>query len=194
MARLDAANAGRPQAGQRPAQGVAGRPAHVGDDRTFRAGRLPEAAQLAARAQHIRRWTVPRNGYPMTREDYHAWRTGLYTFHANIAGELMRQAGYDDAMIERVKKRSGQARHQNQPGLAAAGGGQAGVRRSEMPGGDPSHLPHLGRDVESRPGFCPVRQNHPAGTPAAGDQQGNPPASPGPTPPRPSPNPPSPAG
>jgi len=66
-----------------------------------------EAAQLAVRAQHIQRWTVPRNTYPMTKEGYHAWRTGLYTFHANTAGELMRQAGYDDAMLERVKKAVG---------------------------------------------------------------------------------------
>jgi hypothetical protein len=66
-----------------------------------------EAAQLAVRAQHIQRWKVPRNTYPMTREGYHAWRTGLYTFQADIAGELMRQAGYDDAMIERVKKAVG---------------------------------------------------------------------------------------
>lgn len=66
-----------------------------------------EAAQLAVRAQHIRRWTVPRNTYPMTKEGYHAWRTGLYKFHADTAGELMRQAGYDEEMIERVKKAVG---------------------------------------------------------------------------------------
>jgi hypothetical protein len=66
-----------------------------------------EAAQLAVRAQHIRRWTVPRNSYPMTKEGYHAWRTGLYTFHADTAGELMREAGYDDAMIAQVKKAVG---------------------------------------------------------------------------------------
>jgi len=63
-----------------------------------------EAAQLAVRAQHIRRWTVPRNSYPMNKEGYHAWRSGLYTFHADTAGELLREAGYRDAMIERVKK------------------------------------------------------------------------------------------
>ncbi len=61
-----------------------------------------EVAQLAVRAQHIRRWTVPRNQYPMTRDGYLAWRTGLYKFHAQTAGELMRQAGYDEAMVERV--------------------------------------------------------------------------------------------
>jgi hypothetical protein len=66
-----------------------------------------EAAQLAVRAQHIRRWTVPRNTYPVTKEGYFAWRTGLYKFHADTAGELMRQAGYDDAMIDQVKKAVG---------------------------------------------------------------------------------------
>lgn len=62
-----------------------------------------EVAQLAVRAQHIRRWTVPRSSYAMTKEGYFAWRTGLYKFHAETAGELMRQAGYDDAMIDKVK-------------------------------------------------------------------------------------------
>ncbi|MGA7949953.1 MAG: DUF4202 domain-containing protein [Thiobacillaceae bacterium] len=66
-----------------------------------------EAAQLAVRAQHIRRWTVPRNSYPMTKDGYLAWRSGLYKFHADTAGELMREAGYDAAMIERVKKAVG---------------------------------------------------------------------------------------
>lgn len=64
----------------------------------------PEVVQLAVRAQHIKRWAVPRNTYPMTKEGYLAWRSGLYKFHADTAGELMRQAGYGDDMIERVKK------------------------------------------------------------------------------------------
>jgi hypothetical protein len=62
-----------------------------------------EVARLAVRAQHIQRWAVPRSNYPMTKEGYFAWRTGLYKFHADTAGELMRQAGYADAMIEQVK-------------------------------------------------------------------------------------------
>ncbi|MCF8177912.1 MAG: DUF4202 domain-containing protein [Sulfuritalea sp.] len=61
-----------------------------------------EAVQLAVRAQHIQRWTVPRSNYPMTKEGYYAWRTGLYKFHADTAGALMRQAGYEDDMIDRV--------------------------------------------------------------------------------------------
>ena len=62
-----------------------------------------EVAQLAVRAQHIQRWTVPRNSYPMNKEGYHAWRIGLYTFHADTAGALLQQAGYESALIELVK-------------------------------------------------------------------------------------------
>ena len=62
-----------------------------------------EVAQLAVRAQHIRRWTVPRGNYPLGKPGYFAWRTGLYRFHADTAGELMRQAGYDEATIAQVK-------------------------------------------------------------------------------------------
>ncbi len=61
-----------------------------------------EVAQLAVRAQHIQRWTVPRNSYPLNKEGYHAWRIGLYTFHAETAGALMQQAGYEAAMVESV--------------------------------------------------------------------------------------------
>lgn len=63
----------------------------------------PESVQLAVRAQHIQRWKVPRNSYPMDRNGYLQWRTGLYKFHADLAGELMQQAGYDAEMIDRVK-------------------------------------------------------------------------------------------
>ena len=63
----------------------------------------PEAVKLAVRAQHIQRWKVPRNSYPMDRQGYLQWRTGLYKFHAETAGRLMQEAGYDAAMIDRVK-------------------------------------------------------------------------------------------
>ena len=63
-----------------------------------------EAVRLACRAQHIQRWKTPRSDYPMTPEGYQAWRTGLYKFHADTAGKLMQDAGYDGETIERVKK------------------------------------------------------------------------------------------
>lgn len=62
-----------------------------------------EAVKLAVRAQHIERWKVPRSSYPMDRTGYLQWRTGLYKYHAETAGRLMKEAGYDDEMIARVQ-------------------------------------------------------------------------------------------
>ena len=62
-----------------------------------------EAVKLAVRAQHIQRWQVPRSNYPMDKPGYMLWRTGLYKFHAETAGTLMQQVGYDEEMIARVK-------------------------------------------------------------------------------------------
>jgi Domain of unknown function (DUF4202) len=63
-----------------------------------------EAVKLAVRAQHIQRWKIPRSSYPMDKQGYLQWRTGLYKFHADMAGEIMKKAGYDDEMIGRVRK------------------------------------------------------------------------------------------
>jgi hypothetical protein len=67
----------------------------------------PEAVKLAVRAQHIQRWKSARESYPMDRNGYLQWRTNLYKFHADTAGRLLQEAGYDDATIERVKKAVG---------------------------------------------------------------------------------------
>jgi hypothetical protein len=63
----------------------------------------PETVQLAARAQHIRRWEVPRESYPEGRAGYLKWRTDLYKRHGDIAGAIMKDAGYDDETVERVQ-------------------------------------------------------------------------------------------
>jgi hypothetical protein len=62
-----------------------------------------EVARLAVRAQHIERWKSPRQDFPMTRQGYLQWRTQLYRFHAETAGRLMAEAGYDDGTIEQVR-------------------------------------------------------------------------------------------
>ena len=62
-----------------------------------------EAVQLAVRAQHIQRWKTPRASYPADRQGYLQWRTGLYKFHAETAGRIMAETGYDAATIERVQ-------------------------------------------------------------------------------------------
>ncbi len=66
-----------------------------------------EAQRLAIRAQHIQRWKSPRNAYPMDRQGYLQWRTGLYKFHAETVASLLAEAGYGEEVIEQVKQAVG---------------------------------------------------------------------------------------
>jgi hypothetical protein len=58
---------------------------------------------LAARAHHLRRWTIPRDRYPDGRAGYLRWRTALKRQHADDVGEILRGAGYDDDLVARVQ-------------------------------------------------------------------------------------------
>jgi len=61
-----------------------------------------EALQLAARSQHIERWGLPRESYPMDRTGYLQWRSELKLRHAARATDIMAEQGYDVEMCERV--------------------------------------------------------------------------------------------
>lgn len=63
-----------------------------------------ETLKLAARAQHIRRWEIPRTQYPEGKKGYHLWRTTLYGFHADKAAEIMRECGYDDGAVDKTRQ------------------------------------------------------------------------------------------
>lgn len=77
----------------------------------------PEAVQLAARCQHIRRWSIPRSDFAMTRPAYHQWRNTLKKYHAELAGQLMAQAGYAPELIARVQQLVQKLRLQDDPGV-----------------------------------------------------------------------------
>lgn len=65
----------------------------------------PDASQelqLAARAQHIERWIIPRADYPMNRAGYQRWRTTLGEHHAQRACGIMRQHGFSENSCQRV--------------------------------------------------------------------------------------------
>jgi len=65
----------------------------------------PEASDLlkiAARAQHLRRWEIPRLDYPEGRRGYNEWRRACRAHHAKSVGEIMRAHGYDEAAAARV--------------------------------------------------------------------------------------------
>ena len=48
-----------------------------------------EALRLAARAQHIRRWELPRASFPEGKAGYHRWRNTQKQRHAELAGAIL---------------------------------------------------------------------------------------------------------
>jgi len=90
---IDAAHAGDPK------RAADGRPAElVYADRVEawagRAAAEPTALlRLAARCQHLERWSVPRTTFPDGKAGYLKWRQSLYKKQADRAKELLLQAG-----------------------------------------------------------------------------------------------------
>lgn len=102
---IDAANADDPR--QTVVGGVARPYEVVYSERMSQrlAAMYPEASELlriAARAQHIRRFDIPRNRYPEGRDGYNQWRKACRDHHGEVITRLMRQAGYDDGEIAHV--------------------------------------------------------------------------------------------
>jgi hypothetical protein len=63
-----------------------------------------EPLRLAARCQHLCRWEIPRDSYPMTRTGYLQWREGLKKFHARKAAEILKEVGYAEPVIARAQE------------------------------------------------------------------------------------------
>ena len=97
IARIDAANAQDPRGIELPyAQRLSGWVERLAPDAS-------EELRLAARAQHICRWIIPRESYPAGRIGYLKWREDLKQFHAQKAGEILREAGYVEPTVSRVQ-------------------------------------------------------------------------------------------
>jgi len=62
-----------------------------------------EELRLAAFCQHLCRWMIPRDSYPMTRGGYLRWREALKKFHAQKAGQILREVGYPEPFVARVQ-------------------------------------------------------------------------------------------
>jgi hypothetical protein len=96
-AAIDRANAEDPR----------GREKEYGERMTSWALRLAPGASeellLAVRAQHVRRGSIPRTDFPEGRTGYLAWREKLKRLHADIAAGLLKDAGYGDASIAKVR-------------------------------------------------------------------------------------------
>ena len=67
----------------------------------------PEASellQIAARAQHIRRWDIPRARYPEGRGGYETWRRACRAHHVAVVSPILARHGYTEAEIAHVAK------------------------------------------------------------------------------------------
>lgn len=62
-----------------------------------------EALRLAVRAQHVRRFDIPRGDFPMDKPGYHAWRNRLKDHHADLLGAIMQEAGYGEDEVGRAR-------------------------------------------------------------------------------------------
>ena len=62
-----------------------------------------EPLLLAARAHHVRRWTIPRASYPTGRPGYLCWRRALHEQHAEDVARILTDVGYDADTIARVQ-------------------------------------------------------------------------------------------
>ncbi|TAJ42944.1 MAG: DUF4202 domain-containing protein [Reyranella sp.] len=63
-----------------------------------------EALQIAARAQHICRWQIPRDKYPLGRDGYNAWRASCRDHHAALTSAILHRHGYADSEVAQVVK------------------------------------------------------------------------------------------
>ena len=66
------------------------------------APRPSPALAIAVRAQHLRRWEIPRAGYPEGRSGYLRWRRACARHHGEQAALLLDELGISAALTERV--------------------------------------------------------------------------------------------
>ncbi|MCJ1395509.1 hypothetical protein MMC18_008395 [Xylographa bjoerkii] len=71
---------------------------------TQRCPSAPATLRVAIRAQHFRRWEIPRTSYPATKAGYFAWRTFLKQRQAAQAAQICRDSGFSAAEAERVAR------------------------------------------------------------------------------------------
>jgi hypothetical protein len=97
IAAIDAANSADPtlvqgEKGPEPAALLYGRRMSAELVRLF--PNAPETLRIAARGQHIERWTLPRESFPEGRAGYLDWRRTQAARHGERVAGIMEEAGY----------------------------------------------------------------------------------------------------
>lgn len=100
LSRIDAANAEDPNRLMYQDEKLPKELAHAQRRSEWLSCLAPDASELvciAARAMHVKRWTIPRSSYPSGRVGYHKWRGALAQFHAKTTAEILLKVGYSQA-------------------------------------------------------------------------------------------------
>ena len=61
-----------------------------------------EALQISARAQHLCRWKIPRDEYPMNRIGYLKWREALKRMHVDLTNQILERVGVEQDLKKRI--------------------------------------------------------------------------------------------
>ena len=102
LARFDAVNAEDPRRdGEQPYELAYARRMTAWLERLDPAA--PEELRLAARAQHIGRWRLPRDRFPDGRAGYKRWRSACARMHADTAAAILEELGYPAPAVQRVR-------------------------------------------------------------------------------------------
>ena len=99
---IDAAHAADPT---RTPEGLAAELVYANRMEDWVSRLVPHASpllRLAARAQHLERWLVPRGSFPLGKPGYLAWRRSLYIKQAERARTLLETAGVPPAEAAEV--------------------------------------------------------------------------------------------
>jgi tRNAThr (cytosine32-N3)-methyltransferase len=73
------------------------------------------ALRLAARAQHLERWAIPRSRFPEGRGGYLRWRSAVHQRQGERARALVTEAGGDAALAERTARLVAKAAAKDDP-------------------------------------------------------------------------------
>ena len=98
---IDAVHAADPRRGD----GIAGEPAYADHlEQWIRrlCGAPSPALLLAARAQHLERWAIPRSTFPEGRGGYLQWRSAVHRRQGDRVREVLAGAGCDADVSARV--------------------------------------------------------------------------------------------
>ena len=103
FAAIDAANAADPRLedGQ-PVELLYGQRMTAEQERLY--PDAPDALAIARRGQHIERWLLPRDAFPMDRAGYLQWRQEQGRRHADRIAGIMADAGYGPDDIDQARR------------------------------------------------------------------------------------------